>query len=100
VWNILNWAVGTMLLIWYIYYIPFDYNNPGYSPIAKFIYVSIDVFSIFYLGYTLTANSVALFGNKIKVKLYIKIDKIKSVILGSKTSFILSKFKYLLIGKI
>lgn len=98
-WNILNWAVGTMLLVWYLYYTPIDFHNPGYGPWRKFVYVSIDIFSIFYLGYTLTTNSFAKLGNKIKIKIYIQIHEIKFGLLNAKFLLLLSKIKSLLIGK-
>ncbi len=100
-WNVLNWAIGTMLLIWYLHYTPIDFHNPGYTPLQKFVYVSIDIFSLFYLGYTLTTNTFSLFKKSVRIRLYITIDKLKAQLAGAQILFnTFDKIKSLLIGKI
>lgn len=45
----LYYMVAMILIAWYIYFTPQDFNNSGYSLKEKIIYVGIDLATLFYL---------------------------------------------------
>ena len=56
--NIIYYVVGLILIAWYLYFTPQDWNNPGYTPIEKYGYTAIDIITLLYLFISLSLSYI------------------------------------------
>ena len=47
--NPLYYIVGGLLLCWFLYFTPQDWNNAEYSKLEKYVYTGIDIITILYI---------------------------------------------------
>lgn len=80
--NILTIIIGLMLFVWYVYYTPIDFANPGYTSFQRFCYVAIDIVSLIYLIYTVSAMILNICHLTVKIKLNMPSNMIKQMLLG------------------
>lgn len=51
--NMFSFILGCVLLIWFIYYLPQDIINPGYTSTERAVYVTVDICMIIYLTFSI-----------------------------------------------
>ena len=65
--NILYYVIGALLIAWYIYFTPQDWNNTGYTKLERYVYVSIDIITLLYLFTSLILSYLVQTHNQLNV---------------------------------